>query len=69
VTCVPNEGVPPANATFDCEAEGESACGTPIELDTATAPSCDWFADEANYEAYTAVWAECWAWDDWWWYW
>jgi hypothetical protein len=69
VTCVPNDGTPPDNATFDCQAEGESACGIPIELDQPNAPSCDYFLQEMNFPAYTDVWAECWDWETWWWWW
>jgi uncharacterized lipoprotein NlpE involved in copper resistance len=69
VTCVPNDGTDGGDATFDCQAEGESDCGVPIELDQTTSPSCSWFLDEANYETYTAVWAECWEWETYWWYW
>jgi len=35
----------------------------------ATPPSRVWFAEGSNDEAYTMVWAECWARDDYWWYW
>lgn len=69
VTCVPNDGVDGANATFTCSAQGETDCGVPIELSQTTAPSCEYFAQEINYEVYTAAWAECWAWETSWWYW
>ncbi len=69
ITCTPNPVTTGETATFSCSAVGQSDCGIPVETGDVTAPSCQWFAEEVNYEAYAEVWAECWDWDTAWFYW